>query len=188
MIKLYTTRHGQALCNEAKLAASISEKHCGGLSKLGEKQAEDLVPKLLENKYDAIIISPMIRTHQTLIPYFKTFSYPPKIIISDLILERDLGDLRGKTLLETKKAREGMTDSERVSWIPPKGESFLDVYERAKKFVLYLKENFEGQSILVCSHSAFLRTLDVLLNNKEITDFYSYEEPQHGVLREYEIK
>jgi len=103
VIKLYVTRHGKALSNEKKLAASISEKHCGGLSKLGEKQAEELVPELLKNKYDIIIVSPMIRAYQTLIPYLKTFTYPPKMIISDLALERDLGDLRGTTIAETGK-------------------------------------------------------------------------------------
>ncbi len=188
MIKLYVIRHAQGLCNENKLAASISEKHCGGLSKLGEKQAEELVPKLLKNKYDVIIISPMIRTYQTIIPYLKTFETPPKIIISSLVLERDLGQLKGKTLAETKKYREKLNVEDKVSWLPPKGESILDVYERAKKFINYLKKEFKGKSVLLCSHSVFLRALDVFLDEGNVKDFYTYKEPQHGVIRKYKIK
>jgi broad specificity phosphatase PhoE len=187
MIKLFVTRHGKAICNENGLAASVSEKHCGGLSELGKKQAEELLPELLKNEYDVIITSPMIRAYQTLWPYLRTFTRPPKIVISDLVLERDLGDLRGKTLVETKKFREDNNVVDRVSWLPPNGESILDVYERVKKFIEYLKDNFEDKSVLVCSHSVFLRTLDIFLNNGDIKSFYDYPEPEHGVVKKYLI-
>ena len=187
MIKLYVVRHGNALCNEKKLAASISEKHCGGLSKLGERQAEDLVSELLKHEYDAIIVSPMIRAYQTIMPYFKTFTHPPNIIISDLVLERDLGDLKGKILEEVKKIREGMTDSEKISWIPVNGESLLDVQNRVYKFISYLKDNFEGQSVLLCSHSVFLRVLNIVLEKKDIGTVFPWEAPDHGLVKSYNI-
>lgn len=186
MIKLYITRHGKALSNENKIAASTSEKHCGGLSKLGEKQAEELVPELLKHEYDVIIISPMIRTFQTLMPYLKTFTYPPKMIISDLVLERDIGELRGKTIGEVKDIIK--KSKNKVSWTPPNGESIIEVYARAKEFVSYLKKNFEGKSILLCGHMVFLRSLEAFFKEVDINDIYSIEEPQHGVVKEYVIK
>lgn len=186
MITLYVTRHGKALSNEKKIACSISEKYCGGLSKIGEKQAEELVPELLKNKYDVILISPLIRSYQTLIPYLKTFMYPPKIIISDMILERDIGDLKGKLVSEVKKYIDNSDDGP-VSWTPPNGESLYDVEKRVKEFISYLKNNFEGKSVLICGHSMFLRTLDIFLKKGDMKNFYSTEEPQHGVIKKYNI-
>jgi len=193
MIKLFVTRHGNAISNEKNIAASVSEKYCGGLSKIGEEQAKKLVSTLLKHKFDIIFVSPLIRTMQTVFPYLRTFTYPPKLVISELILERDLGDIKGKSMSEVKDYREskGYNDRKRrgnlMSWTPQNGESIYDVKKRANKFIEYIKENFDGKSILVVSHSIFIRILDILLTNRKIDSFYSLDEPKHGEVKSYEI-
>lgn len=188
MIRLFITRHGEALSNENKISASISEKYCGGLTEEGKEQAEELVPLLSENDYDVIIISPLIRSMQTIFPFLRTFTRPPKLIISDLILERDLGDLKGKKMKEVSEYRNRVSNGDLVSWKPPKGESLLDLKKRATNFISYLRENFEGKTILVVGHSVFMRTLDIILTKGQINKFYSYDEPKHGEIKMYEIK
>jgi broad specificity phosphatase PhoE len=188
MIKLYAVRHAEAKCNVKDFAASTSEIHCGGLTELGKKQAEKLVPVLSKNKYDVIIVSPMVRAIETLIPYLKTFTYPPKLIFSDLVLERNIGELRGKPIEEVKQYRKERKITDRVSWRPPNGESLHDLYDRAKKFIKYLKENFDGKTVLVFSHGIFLKTLGILINNDNMEDFYSTEHPENTSIKEFTIK
>jgi broad specificity phosphatase PhoE len=187
-MKLYVLRHCIAKSNENGIAASISEKYCGGLSKAGIEQAMGLVPKLKKYKFDAIIVSRLKRTIQTVRPYLDSLNNPPKIIISKLVLERDLGKLKGKTIEELDNYKK-KNSTYPVSWKPSRGESVLDVYNRAKKFVVYLKKNFnKNSSILLVSHSVFLRCLDAFLTNKDIMKIYSYKGPKYGDIKEYLIK
>jgi broad specificity phosphatase PhoE len=135
-----------------------------------------------------IIVSSLKRTTQTVQPYINSLDNPPKVIISKLVSERDLGKLKGKTIEEVDNYRK-KDSTYPVSWKPPRGESVLDVYKRAKEFVVYLKKNFNKSSnILLVSHSNFIRCLDAFLTNKNIMKIYSYKGPKHGDIKKYLIK
>jgi broad specificity phosphatase PhoE len=187
MMELYVLRHCIAKSNEKRIAASISEKYCGGLSKQGLEEAKELANKLKRYRFDVVITSPLKRTKQSLKPHLETPNYKPRKLVLKLVSERRLGELTGKPIEEVGEVRRKSKDQ--ISWKPSGGESILEIYGRAKKFINYLKKNFNKDSkILLCSHSVFLRALDILLTKKDIKKIYSYKGPQHAKLKRYIIK
>ena len=48
----------------------------------------------------------------------------------------------------------------------PQGESLLDVEDRIKSFIMFLKENYNNKKIAIVSHKAPQLALEVLLNGK----------------------
>lgn len=185
-MKIFILRHAESVGNERKIIDSISPKFDLGLSIKGKKQAKELVNKLNKYKFDVFIVSHLTRTIETLNPYLKTLKNP-KIIINDLTLERDAGELIGKSLTARKEYIKKKKIKDAVSFKPKNGESVLGVYKRAKKFIIFLKKNFKDEKILICGHSHFLRCFEIALTKKDIKDFYSFSQLKNGELREFSI-
>ncbi len=186
-MELNVIRHGETTANKEKIAASIMVGHYDNLTKRGETQATELMSELKKHDFDIIILSPMKRTLQTIQPYLNNLKIKPKIITLDLVTERNLGDLSGETMLNLKKIKEKSRENA-VRWIPLNGESEIDVEKRAKKFVEYIIKNFDKNSkILLCSHSNFLKVLDIVLTKGNIMDFPNHHTPDNCVLKKYTL-
>jgi len=187
-MKLYLLRHASTSDSENSINGSRTDTP---LSETGLKQAQDLVSKLSENKYDLIIVSPLQRTRQTIEPYLSSVGQG-NIKIDGLTTERDLGVFTNSRKGDGKiKADVQKQGGDRISWKPENGESILDVYERAKLFVQKLRTEYsENSSILICSHKNFLRNLELLILNRPPQDFYSDAPPllEIGEIRGYEIE
>jgi broad specificity phosphatase PhoE len=186
-MKIFILRHAQSTGNERKTIDSIGPKFDLGLSDEGKKQAKELVPKLSKYDFDVFIVSPLKRTLDTIKPFLETLK-KPKLIVSELILERNAGDLIGKPLGSLKKYCEKHNIDDLVSFRPSGGESILEVYERTKKFLDFLKSEFSNESILICGHHTFLRCFEILLTEKNILDYYSYEGLKNGEIKEFDVK
>lgn len=185
-MKLYVVRHARSYGNELNLLDSISEKYNRGLSKKGTIQARELVSKLRKHKFDFFIVSSLKRTVDTIKPYLKTLDNP-KLIVSKLTLERDGGVFIGMKNTVIKEFCEKNKIKDRVRFKPKDGESILEVYKRAKKFIRYLKKNFKKEFILLCGHKNFIVCLDIDLKNKDIKNFYRYKPPKNGEIRRYNL-
>ena len=142
IMELYTIRHGKTTANEKNISASRMKGYYDNLSEKGIRQAQELISKLKKHKFDAVIISPMKRTKKTLQPYLDSLKIRPKVIVLDIVNERDTGDLAGKTNEEVTKIKKSSGDNF-VEWVPLNGESQIHVNLRVKKFVEYLKKNFK---------------------------------------------
>ncbi len=182
-MELFIARHAKSICNEKEVNASCYEEYCGGLSEEGKKQAKELIAELSKQKYDKVITSPLKRAIQTLEPYLETLEEKPKVIISKLITERDLGELSGTKRGKVGEYQKEHNVTDKVSWIPPKGESLIDVYKRAEKFIKWLKENCStNDKILLSSHSVFITTLLIAIDKGDIKKFYELDRPENGSL------
>lgn len=180
-MKLYLMRHTHSIGNEKKMLDSRLDY---GLSEKGKKQAKDLASVLEKYNFNVIIVSPLKRTQETINPFLQKHNV--KVIISDLTLERDGGVFTGKNQSAIREYCEE-NNLDKVSFRPENGESILDVFERAKKFVKYLKETFEKESILVISHKNFLTCLEVLITEKDIMNYYSYKPLDNAEIKEFKI-
>ncbi|MEK6934881.1 MAG: histidine phosphatase family protein [Nanoarchaeota archaeon] len=66
-------------------------------------------------------------------------------------------------------------------------ESILDVFERAKKFVKYLKETYNNENILIVGHKNFLMCLEIVLTGKDIMHYYSFKSLENAEIREFHL-
>jgi len=186
-MKLYITRHCQSLSNAAGIIDDNASP--GGdldrLSAVGWAQAEALAKELETRTFDIIIVSPFKRAMETVEPYLKCHN--TRVIVSTLIGERNAGVFAAMPKDAMKKYCHENDIHDRVSWRPENGESILDVYERAKLFLDYLKCDFTDKNVLVCGHTNFLRCLDIAIRETDIMQFYDGEELQHGEIKEYDL-
>ena len=186
-MKLIVVRHGISISNEKEINASVYEKYDGGLVEEGKEQAQKLMLELKNYNFNNIIVSPLKRTIETIRPYLDTLDNP-SVIKLDLVTERDLGDLAGTKTGEIKEFYEKNNVIDKVSWIPPNGEAVMEVYNRAKKFLNWLKENCDkDDTILLCSHSGFIRCLTVLINKGDINKFYDQNIPENAKIKIFEF-
>lgn len=185
-MKLYLLRHASTRDIEQGINSSWTDVP---LSEKGSEQAQNLVAVLSQKDFDVFIVSPLQRTRQTIQPYLDTLENP-NVIIDERTIERNLGEFtntrRGDGIIE-KHLKEHFRD-DRVAWKPPSGESLKDVAIRAKDFLSWLYLNYKSKSILICGHQGFLRSLELLLLNMSIDDFYSGVSPTLNVaeIRSYD--
>ncbi len=177
-MKIYLSRHTQSKSNEANLADSQIDAE---LSSRGLGDAQHLVNDLQEIKPDVFYISPLKRTYETIKPYLNTLENPI-VIKSPLLLERDLGDFTGTPMGAFQKYCDE-NNLNKITTRPPNGESLSDVYEKVQKFWEEIKQKYPDKIILICGHKNNLMCLQVVIENKNIMDYYSFSALKTGELR-----
>ena len=164
MLKLILIRHGVTGWNkENRLMGSTDMP----LSNEGIKQAERLADRLKHEKIDIIYSSPLKRAYKTaeIINRFHNC----KIIKEQNLKEISYGIFEGISKEEREKDdklneiwRKRKEDV--VNFRIPKGESFSDLRERAKKALQEILK-YDNKTILVVSHGQTKRALIQLLTN-----------------------
>ena len=182
-MKICLLRHTESTSNKANKADSQID---ADLTEKGLKDAEELISTLNKYKFDIFVVSPLKRTIQTIQLFLDTFNNP-KIITSELTLERDLGEFTGTQMGTFQKYCDD-NKLNRVTCRPKGGESILDVYKRAETFLSEIKENYLNKTVLVCSSKNFLLCLEIAIRGKKIQDFYSFKPLELGELREFKYK
>ena len=185
---IYLIRHCITKDSELGINGSLTDTP---LSENGLIQARSLIPTLSKFNYDLIIISPLQRTKQTIQPYVDSLKLSPEIVVEVLTLERDLGLLTNSVnddgQIPASILASGKTKTE---WVPPQGESTIQVYLRAKRFLNSLKKR-QKSHILICGHQNFLRCLEMAIKDIPINDdsFFSDSPPrmEFGELRVYQL-
>ncbi len=177
-MEIYLLRHAESKSNEANSADSQID---AGLSSRGLENAQRLVSDLREVQPDIFYISPLKRTYKTIEPYLGTLENP-MVIRSAMLLERDLGDFTGTPMGAFQKYCDENNLS-RVTMRPPNGESLFDVYKKVQKFWEEIKQKYSGETILICGHKNNLMCLQIVIEDKNIMDYYSFDASETGELR-----
>lgn len=166
-MKIYIVRHGETEENLKKTYYGTID--CS-LTSLGKLQGEKIGQNLSKVKFQKIFCSEKKRAKDTL-------SYicgEENIIIDKRLNERNFGDFEGKTYKELQKEynEEYQNWTEKwIDYIPPKGESFKEFYERIRTFMEDLKDiESDGENVLIVTHGGVVRAiycyiLDGILDN-----------------------
>ena len=181
-MEIILLRHAETTSNKGKMADSQTDT---GLTQKGQKEATLLISKLNDLEIDIFIVSPLKRTLQTLQPFLDTINNP-KIITSELTLERNLGDFTG-TPKGTFQKYCDKNNYNKVFHKPKNGESIADTYKRAEEFLAYLKKNFTNKIILICGHKNFLMCLEITIRKLNLKDYYKFNPLKNVELRNFEL-
>ena len=125
-MKIYIFRHGQTEFNrDSKFTGLANPK----LTKTGLEDAKIVAERLKNKKIDVAFHTSLNRSKVTLKEVLKYHKECKHVFEDDRIIERDYGELNGKTHLQiVQKSGTKSYDSWHRSWDirPPKGESFKD--------------------------------------------------------------
>ncbi len=177
-MKLYIIRHGQTSWNKERLLQGRTDID---LNEEGINQAKEQ-KKIIDNiNIDLCLTSPLKRTFNT-----STILLENKIPIikEELLIERNFGDFEGKTIdmdLIAKQWDYHLNDSNNNI------ESIKECLDRAKKFLLKIKNTYNDKNLLIVSHGAFIKALHFnLIGYNEFTNFLSFN-PKNCELNKYEL-
>ncbi len=153
----YMIRHGESLLN----AAHIRQGWEGSLSSKGVEQAIETGKRLAEQKFDAVLVSPYIRTRETAETICSQLKkrVPPLEFVDLLTERRNPTDIIGQSGDDPKIQqivnlidKSFHKDNYRYS----DEENFEDLRNRARQLLIYLAHRPE-KNILVVTHSIFLK-------------------------------
>ncbi len=175
---LYLFRHAQTYDNIRRI---FSGRRQTRLTPEGWKQAKELAEKLKNKKIDLFISPPLKRCKQTLEPLRKYFPNVPYIQKKELV-ERDYGNLTGKSKLKIMKLYPEKAILWRRSWDvpPPGGESLKQVWEsRIEPFCKWLEEKMkkEGINVAYCGTNNTVRLIRMYFENLSIDEMLTLENP-----------
>lgn len=143
-------RHGETVENNND---TIQGQKPGRLSKKGMLQGQSLAEELKNHQFDVILSTDLTRGLDTarIIARYHNVS----LITEILLRERSFGIFEGTS-------REKFYYNERLladpySHRPEKGESFVDLFNRAKVFIDKIVKEYRGKSLLVVTHGDFIR-------------------------------
>lgn len=146
--------HGTTLDNELKLCSGWNDVK---LSDLGIKQASNLgkVSRERNDNFDIIFTSDLLRAIDS-----SNIAFPNvNKIIDDRLRECNYGELDGK-----KKSL--VIYEEHIDISFPNGESLIDVENRVRDFLEYVKKEYFGKTIGIVAHRAPQLALEVIINGK----------------------
>lgn len=150
MIKIIYFVHGTTTDNAAKLCSGWKEAM---LNDLGKEQAENLgnVSRKRGDKFDVMFTSDLKRAIES-----SKIAFPNVEKITDSRLrECNYGELDGKH-------KNLVVYEEHIDVSFSNGESLKDVENRIRKFLEYLKENYNGKTIGIVAHRAPQLALEVI--------------------------
>jgi broad specificity phosphatase PhoE len=155
------------------------------LSTEGQKHAEELSEELKTVNPNVFFVSPLTRTRQTIQPFLNTLPNPT-VVESDLLLERNLGDFTSTPMGAFQKYCDD-NQFDKVTTRPANGESLADVYIKTIQFLNDIKSRYSGKTILVCGSKNNLMCLQIAIEGRDISDYYTFPSFKTGELRGFEI-
>ncbi|HCE47747.1 MAG TPA: histidine phosphatase family protein [Prevotellaceae bacterium] len=156
MIRLYLTRHGETLEN----ASGTLQGHLPGhLSPKGIEQANALSAQLADTHFDAVISSPLQRALDTA----RILNEPHglDIVTTPLLSERDWGSFTGMKVADIRTSPDNF---------PPDVESPSSLQLRARNFLKFLLDHFDGKTVLAVGHGYFDRCIAAEICHKTPRD------------------
>ncbi len=170
---VYFVRHGQSYHN----AEGKHQGPAGGLSPLGQRQAQYAAEKLVTFPIEVIISSHFERTQETAQIINDTLG--KEIIYSELAREvTQPSELHGLSHDHPKVDRVKALRRENAhnpSWHYSDEENFFDYTERARKFEQFLTQQ-DYKHILVVSHAVFIKVLVATLLHQEKLNYDLYRD------------
>jgi len=162
LLRLILVRHGQT---DANLKRVLQGQSDGPLNATGLQQAETLARHLKDSAIDQIFSSPLRRAQETAAAIALHHGLPVKTEV--LLREWNCGLLDGVPAEEFRKKLQEHNGSLSL-FRPEGGETLVEVQQRAAEFLGQLTADYQGQTVLVCSHGDFMRALMSLLQQIKI--------------------
>lgn len=154
-MKLLLTRHGQTDWNVAKRIQGITDVE---LNDTGMEQAKIAREKLLKEKIDVILCSPLKRARKTAEIIAEGREIP--IIVEQELRERYFGKYEGKTKEDfdfnavwNYKLNKQYEDIERIG----------DLFERVEDLIEKVKKEYENKTVLMVTHGGVAVPIRVIL-------------------------
>ena len=208
MITMYLVRHGQT---EENLQRIFQGHLPGVLTEEGRKQAVDLGPQLENLSLDAVVSSDLQRVIDTVLLAFG--SQACDSLDGDDLLWDDYGRTQlvdGQTQL-VKNDRFLMHRGRKIPWettqllreidwgswtgllvssvdasrLPVDAESKEMLYERAGRFLDYLKKNYDGKTVLVVAHGLVNRSIQAQIEGVEVDRLYDVTHMKNAEVRKF---
>lgn len=149
-VKIIYFVHGTTYDNANSICSGWKQAK---LNDLGKNQAKELGKN---NKYtfDVIFTSDLIRAIDSAEIAFSQYEK----IIDTRLRECNYGDYDGRD-------KKFIIYENYIENSFPNGESLLDVENRMRKFLIYLKENYDNKTVGIVAHRAPQLALDVIIKN-----------------------
>lgn len=173
MTTLYLVRHGQTTWNAE---GRIQGHQNSVLTESGRSQVAALADKLADIHFDALYSSDLARAYQS--AEILAAKRQLVILTSQALRERSSGRLEGQLRHEIKEELDAIWQA--INQLPPEerwharvaedAESEAEVMARFIPFIREIAVAHDGQSVLVVSHGALIRTFLVHLGS------YTYDE------------
>lgn len=178
MVKLFIVRHGKTDWNEKGLVQGWTDIP---LNETGIKDAEDLAKTFDKSMVDVCLCSSLKRARQTA----QILVESEKIKYDEMLVERKFGSFEGKPMsFDDIK----FLWNYKINYGKNGVESIKDCLKRAENIIKKIKENYDGKTVLLVTHGAFMKALKYNLEGyDEHTDFL-VELPKNTTLYEYVLR
>lgn len=189
MITMYLVRHGQT---EENLQRIFQGHLPGRLTEEGKQQAVGLHEKLENLPLDAVVSSDLQRVQDTVNLAFgceeSCLSGGKKCALSHrgreipwemtrLLREIDWGSWTGLAIASVD-----------TSHLPADAESKEMLYERAGRFVDYLKKHYEGKTVLVVAHGLVNRSIQAQIEGVGVDHLYDVPHMKNAEVRRFVLE
>ena len=170
-MNIYLLRHGQT---EENRKGSYYGNLDISLNEIGISQGNRAKKFFNDIKLDKVYISDKKRTLE--MAKLVLGLNKMEIIQDSRINETNFGDFEGKTYEEIKKLYPKESLCWQENWkefVPPKGESYIELCMRVKSFMEYIKK-LEFDNILICAHSGVIRAIYCYIMDENIDLFWKF--------------
>lgn len=171
MGKIYLIRHGQTDSNSGRRFQGRIDTP---LNASGVEQAVKMAEYLQDKKIDAIYSSSLLRAQSTAQALARVKNMP--VMVREELQEISFGDWEGLSFDEIHDKWPQQIElffSNPELCLPPNGEKFADVQQRARKLLdEILAEQGENKDIAIISHGGVIRTLIFSLLNIPLANFW----------------
>jgi len=170
--KVYIFRHGQTDYNRNSKFTGWFD---AGLSKVGIEDAKIVAERLKDKKFEVAFHTSLSRSKDTLKEVIKLHPECLHVFDDDRMIERNYGNLNGRTHLEVvKKFGVEKYDLWHRSWDikPPRGESFKDIEKRVNEFVKFLKDYIKKNkvNVAISAHGNSIRLFRKIMEKLSIKE------------------
>ncbi|WP_163100799.1 histidine phosphatase family protein [Peribacillus alkalitolerans] len=169
MIKLFVTRHGETEWNLEKRMQGWKDSP---LTQKGLQNARLLRDRLHDVQFSTVYSSPSKRAFQTA---QTIVGETTEIRIEDDLREIGMGDWEGQKQEDIQAA---YPDAFHSFWNTPhlfetsNGETFQQLYNRVERFLHKLQHDHQEETVLVVTHTVFIKTLLVYCKGLPISKLW----------------
>lgn len=166
MVKLYLVRHGETVDNANKIMQGQTP---GRLNANGVRQAREVMLRMKDVPVDVFVSSDLQRSIDTC----RIIARPhgKDVVTTPLLRERDWGDFTGRYIPDLKDA----------PW-PGNVEGMEAMNKRCAGFLAWLREHYDGLTVLAVGHGIINKALQAVLYHKDIKQIERMENAEVRVL------
>ena len=179
--RIIAIRHGETAWN---VATRIQGQLDIGLNALGRWQAGQLAKALVDEHFQAIYSSDLLRAWDTAISVGDAVKMPVQTV--NALRERGFGVFEGKTFEQIGE----LWPDQALQWrkrepgfAPEGGESLIQLRERVTRTMHALAAKHPGQQIVVVAHGGVLDTLYRVATGQEVNSPRTWQLPNGAINR-----